>query len=893
MAVFQKLLRAGEGKKIRALESLVPEINAVESEYEALSDDELRSKTGDFKLQMERGAELNELLIDAFAVTREAARRVLGQRHYDVQLVGGAALHFGWVAEMRTGEGKTLVSTLPVYLNALSGQGVHIVTVNDYLATRDADWMGRVHRFLGLEIGLVVSGQNDSEFKRIQYAADVTYGTNNEFGFDYLRDNMAPSRSQQVQRGHNYCIVDEVDSILIDEARTPLIISGRLSDAAKLYGQFAQIARTMNRDIDYEVEEDKRNVAVLEPGIEKVERALDVDNLYDQVSSNFVHQMSAALKAKELYRRDRDYVVQNGEVKIVDEFTGRILEGRRWSEGLHQAVEAREGVNIKAENQTLATITLQNYFRLYDKLAGMTGTAATEAAEFGNTYGLDVVPIPTHRPVQRADHADLIYKTETAKVDAVVDDIEQRRVTGQPILVGTVSVENSEKISRALDQRGITHNVLNAKEHQREAEIITQAGQLGAVTVATNMAGRGVDIVLGGNPENLARHDLYRDGVDPDDPLQAEQLATRIAHHESNCTAEGAKVREAGGLYVLGTERHESRRIDNQLRGRSGRQGDPGESRFYLSLEDDLMRLFATGAMNWVMDRALPDDTPIEANMVTKAIERAQNTVEQKNAEVRKNVLKYDEVMNEQRKVIYARRAQILGGEDLREESLEYLEAAVGHTIDQFCAQESASEWDLEALHAETSGYWPTELKFEDLARIKDVATLEQVMVDDATQYFELREAELGASTMREVERQVLLRIVDQRWREHLYEMDYLREGIHLRGIGQKDPVAEWQREGFDMFSSMLESVYRDFVKYAMHAEVVTAEEQSGRLDRVSYSSSQSPAQLAQAGAPPKPSPAVPTAKQTQVVKTDQQKIGRNDPCHCGSGKKFKHCHGR
>jgi preprotein translocase subunit SecA len=603
--------------------------------------------------------------------------------------------------------------------------------------------------------------------------------------------------------------------------------------------------------------------------------------------------MSAALKAKELYRRDRDYVVQNGEVKIVDEFTGRILEGRRWSEGLHQAVEAKEGVNIKAENQTLATITLQNYFRLYDKLAGMTGTAATEAAEFGNTYGLDVVPIPTHRPVQRADHADLIYKTETAKVDAVVDDIEQRRVTGQPILVGTVSVENSEKISRALDQRGITHNVLNAKEHQREAEIITQAGQLGAVTVATNMAGRGVDIVLGGNAENLARHDLYRDGVDPNDPLQAEQLATRIAHHESNCAAEGAKVREAGGLYVLGTERHESRRIDNQLRGRSGRQGDPGESRFYLSLEDDLMRLFATGAMNWVMDRALPDDTPIEANMVTKAIERAQNTVEQKNAEVRKNVLKYDEVMNEQRKVIYARRAQILGGEDLREESLEYLEAAVGDTIDQFCAQESASEWDLEALHAETSGYWPTELKFEDLARIKDVATLEQVMVDDATQYFELREAELGASTMREVERQVLLRIVDQRWREHLYEMDYLREGIHLRGIGQKDPVAEWQREGFDMFSSMLESVYRDFVKYAMHAEVVTAEEQSGRLDRVSYSSSESSAQLAQAGAPPKPTPAVPTAKQTQVVKTDQQKIGRNDPCHCGSGKKLKHCHGR
>ena len=893
MAVFQKLLRVGEGKKIRALESLVPEINAVESEYEVLSDEALRAKTGDFKLEIERGAELNDLLIDAFAVTREAARRVLGERHYDVQLVGGAALHFGWVAEMRTGEGKTLVSTLPVYLNALSGQGVHIVTTNDYLATRDADWMGRVHRFLGLEVGLVVPGQTDSEFKRIQYSADITYGTNNEFGFDYLRDNMAPSLSQQVQRGHSYCIVDEVDSILIDEARTPLIISGRLGDAAKLYAEFAQIARTMNRDRDYEVEEDKKNVAVLEPGIEKVERALDVDNLYDQVSSNFVHQMSAALKAKELYRRDRDYVVQNGEVKIVDEFTGRILEGRRWSEGLHQAVEAKEGVNIKAENQTLATITLQNYFRLYGKLAGMTGTATTEAAELGNTYGLDVVPIPTHRPVQRADHADLIYKTEAAKIEAVVDDIEQRRITGQPILVGTVSVENSEKISRALDQRGITHNVLNAKEHHREAEIITQAGRLGGVTVATNMAGRGVDIVLGGNSEGLARQDLYREGGDPDDPEQSEELAARLAHHEPNCSAEGVKVRDAGGLYVLGTERHESRRIDNQLRGRSGRQGDPGESRFYLSLEDDLMRLFATGAMNWVMDRALPDDTPIEANMVSKAIERAQNTVEQKNAEVRKNVLKYDEVMNEQRKVIYARRAQILDGADLREESLGYVEAAIGHVVDQFCVEESASEWDLEALHAETSGYWPTELDVNELVKIKDAATLEQVMVDDATRYFELREAELGASTMREVERQVLLRIVDQRWQAHLYEMDYLREGIHLRGIGQKDPVSEWQREGFDMFSSMLESVYRDFVKYAMHAEVITAEEQNGRLDRVSYSSSENPAKLAPVGAPPKPSPAVPTAKQTQVVKTDEEKIGRNDACHCGSGKKFKHCHGR
>ena len=726
---MKKILRSGEGKKLKVLEDLVPEINELEPEMRELSDEELQGKTEEFKQRVEQGESINALLIEAFAVVREAAWRVIGQRHYDVQLIGGAALHFGWVAEMRTGEGKTLTSTLPIYLNALAGKGVHVVTVNDYLATRDAEWMGQIYRWLGLEVGLVVPGNRDTEHKRIQYQADVTYGTNNELGFDYLRDNMAPAQSQQVQRGHNYCIVDEADSILIDEARTPLIISGRLADAAKLYGQFAQIARTMTRDVDYEVEEDKRNVAVLEPGIEKVERALDIDNLYDQVSSNLVHQMSAALKAKELYRRDRDYVIQNGEVRIVDEFTGRILEGRRWSEGLHQAVEAKEGVNIKAENQTLATITLQNYFRLYDKLAGMTGTATTEAAEFGNTYGLDVVPVPTHRPVKRKDHGDLIYKTESSKINAVVDDIEERKTTGQPILVGTVSVENSEKISRALDQRGITHNVLNAKEHHREADIVTQAGRLGAVTVATNMAGRGVDILLGGNPEGLARQDLFRDGKDPDDAANSEVLAGRVAQHEPNCVTEGERVLEVGGLYVLGTERHESRRIDNQLRGRSGRQGDPGETRFYLSLEDDLMRMFATGAMNWVMDRALPDDTPIEANMVTKAIERAQNTVEQKNAEVRKNVLKYDEVMNEQRKVIYARRSQILDGDDLREESLEYIESAVGQVIDQFCADESSSEWDLEAMHAEVVSYWPTELDVETMARISDAATLEQTMV--------------------------------------------------------------------------------------------------------------------------------------------------------------------
>ena len=898
MAVFQKVLRAGEGKKLRALESLVPEINAVESEIQALSDDGLRGRTADFRLQLEQGADLNDILIDAFAVCREAARRVIGQRHYDVQLMGGAALHFGWVAEMRTGEGKTLVSTLPVYLNALSGKGVHVVTVNDYLATRDAEWMGQIHRFLGLEVGLVVPGKGNAAHKRLQYAADITYGTNNEFGFDYLRDNMAPSRVEQVQRGHNYCIVDEVDSILIDEARTPLIISGRLADAAQLYQRFAQIARTMTRDIDYEVEEDKRNVAVLEPGIEKVERALDVENLYDQVSANLVHQMNAALRAKELYHRDKDYVVVGGEVKIVDEFTGRILEGRRWSEGLHQAVEAKEGVRVREENQTLATITLQNYFRLYDKLAGMTGTATTEAAEFGNTYGLDVVPVPTHKPVQRLDNGDLIYKTEAAKLEAVLTDIEERTRTGQPILVGTVSVENSERISEALTRRGVAHNVLNAKEHHREADIITQAGQLGSVTVATNMAGRGVDILLGGNPEGLARQDLFRQGLDPEDPDNADALAAGIAAHRPECDAQGDKVRGLGGLYVLGTERHESRRIDNQLRGRAGRQGDPGESRFYLSLEDDLMRLFATGAMNWVMDKALPDDMPIETKMVTKAIERAQTTVEQKNAEVRKNVLKYDEVMNEQRKVIYARREQVLGGEDLREESLEYIEQAVQDTVAQFCVSDVESEWDLDGLVAEIGTLWPSEASLETLQSMRSPSELVDVLLEDGLGHYAGREAELGPDTMREVERQVMLRIIDQRWREHLHEMDHLKEGIHLRGIGQRDPVSEYQREGYDMFSSMIQTVYRDFVKYAMHVQVVTKDEpQQVNTADMSYSAPDgAPTAAGQAltgAAPPtQPTPAS-TARPQQVVRSAEERVGRNDPCHCGSGRKFKHCHGR
>jgi preprotein translocase subunit SecA len=894
MTVFSRVLRAGEGKKLRALQSLAPEINALEPEMQALSDEALAAKTAEFKNELANGADLNDILVDAFAVVREAASRVLGQRHFDVQLMGGAALHFGWVAEMRTGEGKTLVSTLPVYLNALSGKGVHIVTVNDYLATRDAEWMGQLHDFLGLDIGLIIPGNNDPGHKRKQYAADITYGTNNEFGFDYLRDNMAPSLNAQVQRGHNYCIVDEVDSILIDEARTPLIISGRLADAAALYEQFSAIAKQLNRDTDYEVEEDKRNVAVLEEGIEKVERLLGIDNLYDNVSSNMVHQLNAALRAKELYKRDKDYVIQQAEVKIVDEFTGRILEGRRWSEGLHQAVEAKEGVKIKEENQTLATITLQNYFRLYEKLSGMTGTATTEAAEFGNTYGLDVVPIPTHRPVARADHGDLIYKTEASKLEAVIADIEERTKTGQPILVGTVSVANSEKLSRLLEQHGIEHNVLNAKQHTREAEIIVQAGKLGAVTVATNMAGRGVDILLGGNPEGMARQDLYRDNLDPEDPENADLLAERLAVHKPITDAQGAKVKELGGLYVLGTERHDSRRIDNQLRGRSGRQGDNGESRFYLSLEDDLMRLFATGAMSFVMNKALPDDVPIEAKMVTKAIERAQNTVEQKNAEVRKNVLKYDEVMNEQRKVIYARRNQILAGEDLGSEAREYIEQAVEATVGQFCVSDVETEWDLEALHVEIGTIWPSSLTLEEYTKAKRADELVTMLTEEALAHYELRETQLGEKTMREVERQVMLRIIDQKWREHLYEMDYLREGIHLRGIGQKDPVSEWQREGYDMFSAMMTGIYRDFVKYVMHVEVVVNEEPKPVATDVTYSAPEDPssASTRTTGGPAEAPRPAETAPATPVVKSDEEKIGRNDLCHCGSGKKFKQCHG-
>ncbi len=908
MAILDKLLRTGEGQKLKALAGLVPHIGDLESDVQALSDEQLQARTPALREQLANGADLTDILPEAFAVVREASWRVIGQRHYDVQLMGGAALHLGWVAEMRTGEGKTLVSTLPVYLNGLAGEGVHVVTVNDYLASRDANWMGQIYRWLGLSVGLVIPGERDQTFKRQQYACDITYGTNNEFGFDYLRDNMALSAAEQVQRGHRYCIVDEIDSILIDEARTPLIISGQVAEAANTYYRFASIVRRLVRDEHYEVDEEKRTVAPTEEGVHAVERALDVENLYDSVQVSYVHHLGAALRAKELYRRDKEYILNDGEVKIVDEFTGRILEGRRWSDGLHQAIEAKEGVKIQEENQTLATITLQNYFRLYDKLAGMTGTAQTEASELHSTYDLQVVSIPTHKPMIRADQPDLVFRTEDAKFDAIVDDIANRVEQGQPVLVGTISVEKSEKLSGHLTRRGVAHEVLNAKQHAREAEIIAQAGRLGRVTVATNMAGRGVDILLGGNPEALARRDLLADGQDPQSKDFRKAYPKLLESYSEQCRAEGEVIKELGGLYVVGTERHESRRIDNQLRGRSGRQGDPGESRFYLSLEDELMRIFATGAMNWVMSRSLEDDVPIESRMVTKSVERAQTTVEQRNAETRKNVLRYDEVMNNQRKVIYKLRGQILKGAELREQALEHLQEEVQAIAGDLPEDEP---WDHRGILVTAGSLWPTELTPEDLANEKTPEALTGRLLDDATALYAKRESEIGSEVMRGLERQVMLRVIDQHWRTHLYEMDYLKEGIHLRAAGQKDPLIEWQREGFEMFGDLMQRIRRDFVRMITHIQVVKPEtEQASTMRNVTYTGptdpSEAPSALAQAaaaaaGVPLAGSRAGATASTTgssatgtaTLVRSAAEKTGRNAPCPCGSGKKYKLCCGR
>ena len=912
MSLFKKILTAGEGRKLKMLEAVVPVVNALEEETSALDDAALRAKTDEFRARLgdledeeERSSAVDLLMPEAFAVVREAARRAIGQRHFDVQLMGGAALHYGWIAEMKTGEGKTLTATLAVYLNALAGRGVHVVTVNDYLAKRDSEWMGQIYRQLGVSVGLIQANMAPEE-RGPAYAADVTYGTNNEFGFDYLRDNMVTEIERVAQRAPNYAIVDEVDSILVDEARTPLIISGAAQESTRWYRQFAQIGPRLKRDVHYEVDEKKRTIAISEEGIARVEEILGVENLYDHVNVDMVHQLEVALKAKELYKKDVEYVVQSGEVKIVDEFTGRILPGRRYSEGLHQAIEAKESVRVKEENQTLATITLQNYFRMYKKLAGMTGTARTEAAEFGHIYKLDVAEIPTNRPMIRADEQDLIYKTAEAKWNSVADDISERRERGQPVLVGTVSIEKSEHLSRILRNRGIPHTVLNAKHHEKEAGIIAQAGRVGAVTVATNMAGRGVDIILGGNSEGMARGEMAASGWDndaylldlypPDDrAAYQEEFGPLLERFDKQCSEEREDVVAAGGLYVLGTERHESRRIDNQLRGRSGRQGDPGESRFYLSLEDDLMRLFASDRIAGLMGRMkIPDDVPIEAKLVSRAIERAQTQVESMNFEIRKNVLKYDEVMDKQRQIIYSERRQILEGEDFHDQALELVREVLESAVAENASSELyPEEWDWDQLVGRIREIYPTSLQPSDFDPAS--TSFEEVVerfVDDGLDFYARREKELGSEQLRAVERAVLLAVIDNRWREHLYEMDYLQEGIGLRAMGQRDPLVEYQREGFDMFVRMQEVIKEDFARYMFHVEAVSEDEaRRSEPSRVRQERRQIP--LAGVPAPGEAREEDVEADEVLVEQAVSNKVPRNAPCPCGSGKKYKQCHGR
>ena len=837
MSVLSKILRLGEGRMVKRLHGLAKHIETLSPEVEKLGDDELRAKTDEFRKRHEDGESLDDLLPEAFAVAREASWRVLSQRPFEVQLMGGAALHFGNVAEMKTGEGKTLTCVLPAYLNALGGKGVHVVTVNDYLAKRDSEWMGRVHRFLGLDVGVILSGMTPEE-RRASYAADITYGTNNEFGFDYLRDNMAHSVDEMVQRGHNFAVVDEVDSILIDEARTPLIISGPADGASHWYTEFARIAPLMEKDVHYEVDLRKRTVGVHEIGVEFVEDQLGIENLYEAANSPLVSYLNNALKAKELFLRDKDYIVRDGDVLIVDEFTGRVLLGRRYNEGMHQAIEAKEHVEIKAENQTLATITLQNYYRLYNKLSGMTGTADTEAAELHEIYKLGVVPIPTNRPMVRMDKSDLIYKTEEAKFIAVVDDISERYEKGQPVLIGTTSVERSEYLSRQLTKRRIPHNVLNAKYHEQEAGIIAEAGRLNAITVATNMAGRGTDIVLGGNADFLLDRQLRDRGLDPIETPDEYEAAwhEELPKVKAQVAAESKDVTAAGGLYVLGTERHESRRIDNQLRGRSGRQGDVGESRFYLSLGDELMRRFNGAALESLLTRLnLPDDVPIEAKMVTRAIKSAQTQVEQQNFEIRKNVLKYDEVMNQQRVVIYKERNRILKGENLKDQAIGMVVDVVTAYVEGATAEGYAEDWDFEALWSALRTLYPVGIDHHDLMHSDEVGEpgeltrdeLLAALIEDAEAAYAKREADIealaGEGAMRQLERNVLLNVLDRKWREHLYEMDYLKEGIGLRAMAQRDPLVEYQREGYDMFMAMLEGLKEESVGFLFNVQVQAA----------------------------------------------------------------------
>ncbi|MFG2073964.1 preprotein translocase subunit SecA [Nonomuraea maritima] len=921
-AILDKILRAGEGKILRKLRRIADQVNSIEDDFTSLSDSELRALTDEFKQRYKDGETLDDLLPEAFATVREAARRVLGQRPYDVQIMGGANLHLGNISEMRTGEGKTLTCTLPAYLNALAGKGVHVITVNDYLAKRDAETMGRVHRFLGLEVGCIIAGQQPDE-RRKQYQADITYGTNNEFGFDYLRDNMAWSLEECVQRSHFFAVVDEVDSILIDEARTPLIISGPGEQSGKWYTEFAKIVPRLRKGVeaknpgeestgDYVVDEKKRTVGILEAGVEKVEDWLGIDNLYKPEHTHLVGFLNNALKAKELFKKDKDYIVADGEVLIVDEFTGRVLHGRRYNEGMHQAIEAKEGVKIKDENQTLATVTLQNYFRLYEKLAGMTGTAVTEANEFHKTYKLGVVPIPTNRPMVRKDQPDVVYKTEDAKFDAVVEDIKERYELGQPVLVGTTSVEKSERLSRALKRRGVPHEVLNAKNHEREAAIIAEAGRKGAVTVATNMAGRGTDIMLGGNSEFRADQELRQRGLDPVETPEEYEKAYPEALEKARAAAkaEHDEVSQLGGLYVLGTERHESRRIDNQLRGRSGRQGDPGESRFYLSLGDDLMRLFNSARVEMIMTRLnIPDDQPIESGIVSKAIASAQHQVEQQNFEIRKDVLKYDEVMNRQRKVIYAERRKVLEGADLHEQVRGFIGDVVDGYVRGATSEGFAEEWDLDKLWTAFGKLYPVSVRIDDL--VEEAGTREELSAElisekvkaDALAAYAKREEEFGSETMRDLERRVILSVLDRKWREHLYEMDYLREGIGMRAYAQKDPQIEYQREGYEMFSAMLEGIKEDSVGFLFNLEVEVQQNPIVEEEDAVLAETRSIIARGLRG-PDRPAELEYSApgEQGQVehvrVRTTSEEraaygnVERNAPCPCGSGKKYKRCHG-
>jgi preprotein translocase subunit SecA len=886
--LLDKILRAGEGRHIRQLEKIAKEVLAFEPEVSALSDADLRNQTNKLRDQLAAGKSLDNILPEAFATVREAAKRTLGQRHYDVQIMGGAALHNGNVAEMRTGEGKTLVSTLPAYLNALTGKGVHVVTVNDYLAERDSEWMGRIHRFLGLKVGVILSNMSPAE-RREAYAADITYGTNNEFGFDYLRDNMSWTLEDCVQREHNFAIIDEADSILIDEARTPLIISGPADKPTKWYVEFANIVQKLERDVHYEVDEKKRTVGVLELGVTKVEELLGIDNLYESVNTPMIGYLNNGIRAKELFKRDKDYVVMNGELLIVDEHTGRMLAGRRYNEGLHQALEAKEKVEIQNENQTLATITLQNYFRLYKKLSGMTGTAMTEASELMQIYKLGVIPIPTNRPMQRIDQPDLIYKTELAKFIASAEDIAEHHRKGQPVLVGTVSVEKSEELSSLLKKRGIPHEVLNAKQHEREAAIIARAGTVGAVTVATNMAGRGTDIMLGGNPEFMADFELQRRGLSPvDTPEEYEAAwADELAKQKAAVAKEHEVVVELGGLYVLGTERHESRRIDNQLRGRSGRQGDPGESRFYLSLQDDLMRRFNSGIVERFLGAAgIADDVPIESKMVSNAIRSAQTQVESLNFEMRKNVLKYDDVMNRQREVVYSERREVLEGADIQEQVKTFIVDTITAYVDAATSEGFAEDWDLETLHTALKALYPISFSIQDLENevggrsgMDQGFILDRVLADVERAYEE-REETLTPTVTRELERKILLSVLDRKWREHLYEMDYLQEGIGLRAMAQRDPLVEYQREGYDLFAAMMDAIKEELVGYLFNVEV-SVEEDSGGVEAKGLSPAVKPQSELRYSA---------ADEDGAVVATGG--TSRNAPCPCGSGRKYKRCHG-